>query len=143
VFYVPMEEVTSARAFGDMRSRFPYAQFMSSMISIICSTDETLIYYDHWEDSLDNNPLTSPGATTTVWGDNFDDNGKAPGFCNDALNAGDVVFLQNAVPTGTRPPLGAGDTHPWDGHDKIIAIKTVVVTRGTWQDKSGTCAGGW
>ena len=60
---------------------------MYNYISVSVFSDNTLIYYDHWENGFDasvQEPLNLYAATnlggTQIWGDNNPTNGMPPGF---------------------------------------------------------------
>ncbi|MEM7348545.1 MAG: hypothetical protein AAF485_30325, partial [Chloroflexota bacterium] len=91
-------------------------------ISIAIERDNTIIYYDHWENGLETN-LTSPTqntgtAATQIWGDNDPTTGVPPAPASDvALNAGDVIVLNNVI---TIPRVQSQTF--FDGGDKFLAV---------------------
>lgn len=99
-------------------------------ISISIRRDDTLIYYDHWEDGLEDT-VTNPGQSSTeVWGDGNPANGAPPGFSGDNLQAGDIITLQNEVDLPRNPA-----DILYDGGDLFSAVGgSVAVTLATWPD---------
>ena len=105
-------------------------------VSISINANNTVIYFDHWEDDFET-AITAPVQTTTeVWGDNDFSNGAPPGYTTDLLDSGDIIILNNWVPT----------THlewiDFDGGDKIASTEAIAVTRTSWASGSGTLHGG-
>ncbi len=146
-FYVPGEETDILSAFSSLtpnaandRARVPSSP-ITSIISLSTQAENTIIYYDHWEDGLEvdiDNPIQN---TTEIWGDNDPSNGIAPGFETDILSAGEAIALKNNVPLDPdRDP----NTILFDGGDKVASSQVVVMTRTAWANKSGTLlAGAW
>ncbi|MEM8828799.1 MAG: SdrD B-like domain-containing protein [Cyanobacteria bacterium P01_G01_bin.19] len=143
-FYVPTKEadlLTGIKAIAtDGTNNFNSATEIDSIISLTISTDNTVVYYDHWEDGFESN-LNSPIQTSTqIWGDNNPDNGIAPGFTTDVLNAGDFIVLDN---DGNSVAADTQTVVDYDGQDKIGASKAIVLTRAAFpDDPDGTLIGG-
>ena len=102
--------------------------FLASNLSITASSDETDVYYDHWEDGYDADPL-NPGATTVSL----------------TLDAGDVEFLTQDIDTSTTP---WGSVLYFDGRDRITIVGgDVAVVRsvapGADSDIGARLAGAW
>lgn len=147
-FYVPvpedqrlqaMEAIAGGRT-GDYAPRDP----IHSILSIAVFANDTQIHYDQWENGFDPNiakPLNVYAADnaggTQIWGDGDVANGYPPGFPDDALHAGDVIRLTNAVVSATR-----GAVIGFDGGDKLAASRPVAVTRMGWATGSGTSFAG-
>lgn len=139
-FFVPLpEEKLFTHGFYQInpnKARPP----IESLISVSISSDKTVIWYDHWEDSYDNEGNFS--ATTEIWGDGNADNGCAPGVdpCthgSDRLSAGDVVVIQNSI------PLPRDKTQlRYDGGDRILASYPIAVTRGAYPAQPGSLMAG-
>jgi uncharacterized repeat protein (TIGR01451 family) len=108
-------------------------------ISIAILSNDTVVYYDEWEDGLESN-LTSPEQPSTkIWGDT-DTTNNGPGSSvtfappgGGILTAGTVITLRNQVPTNPRDPSQIF----FDGGDKLtavggpIAVAMMVWMRGT------------
>ena len=119
---------------------------ITTTISIAVQRDNTLIYYDNWEDGLELN-LTAPppqnlqpNGSTQIWGDNNPTNGIPPNFATDTLNAGTVIVLQNTIDI----PRDQSDFF-FDGGDKLTSVGgSIAVTRAAWPDAADILfAGAW
>ncbi len=119
---------------------------VQTYISIAAIANNTIVYYDQWENGYDGdiaNPLnlysTSNLGGTQIWGDGNTANGAAPGVttnAGDVINAGTVIVLNNSVSTTN---LSAID---FDGRDKIAATQTIAVTKTGWASGSNTLLAG-
>ena len=96
-FYVPEEEEDIKQALIGITSDFSAVTGIETVISLTVSTDNSIIYYDHWEDGYESDLDNPTQSSTQVWGDNDPSNGIAPGFTTDVLNAGDIIALENTV----------------------------------------------
>jgi hypothetical protein len=104
-----------------------------TLIGIAVSTDNTVLYWDHWEDGFEPDATFPTKKTTQIWGDGDLSNGCVPGRAcvnpaDDKLKAGDVIILENDVPASRPnppPPL-------YDGGDRIQASYPIAVTRGAY-----------
>jgi uncharacterized repeat protein (TIGR01451 family) len=104
---------------------------VATTISISVLRDDTLIYYDHWEDGFDANDTCPTSPTTRVWGDGNTSNGSAPNAPDDILRRGDVIALQNTVPVEPRDPSRL----LFDGGDRIVALGgSLAVTLAVWPE---------
>jgi hypothetical protein len=102
--------------------------FLASNVSVTATSDGTTIYYDHWEDGYDVDPL-SPGPTTEVR----------------ILNAGDVWFITEDIDVSTTP---WGSIFFHDGRDRLTVYGTEVslvrsVAPGSDSDIGARLAGAW
>ena len=143
-FYVPTKEadlLAGIKAIAnDATNNFNSATEIDSIISLTISTDDSVIYYDHWEDGFESNINNPIQPSTQVWGDNNPDNGIAPGFTTDVLNAGDFIVLDN---DGNSVDADTQTVVDYDGQDKIGASKAIVLTRAAFpDDPDGTLIGG-
>ncbi len=134
-FYVPIPEndllttLQTVNAGNSTQAVNP----IQTYISIAAIANNTVIYYDHWENGYDadiSNPLNlysagNPGGTQ-IWGDGNPANGAPPGFPGDIINAGNVIILNNPVFTSNLLAID------YDGRDKIAASKTIAVVRSGW-----------
>ena len=72
---------------------------MTSLISFAISTDNTVVWYDHWEDGYDQPGVKGPFSQ--VWGDGDASNGCRPDIVctneKDFLNAGDTFILTSKM----------------------------------------------
>lgn len=115
---------------------------VESMFSVSCSINNTVIWYDHWEDGYESDILSPNSTTTEVWGDEDASNGCAPNVspCTDAkdvLMAGDSVVVQNKVEVPRDPTL-----IKYDGGDKLQASFPVALTRGAYPEGPGSMLAG-
>ena len=111
---------------------------LTSVTSIVVTGDNTIIYYDQWEDGYEVDIEHPTQATTQVWGDGNTANGCAPGHAcatnsDDILTVGEVIALRNNVVLPRNP-----STLFYDGHDKFSATKALAVTRAGWALSPGT-----
>lgn len=134
-FYVPLPENQILQALQTINTNGTASTNpVQSYISIAAIADNTVIYYDQWENGFDadiSNPLnlysiTNPGGTQ-IWGDGNPANGAPPGIPSDIINSGTVIILNNPVQTATRQSV-----IDFDGGDRIAATKTVSVARMGW-----------
>jgi len=97
---------------------------IETTISISIHRDNTTIYYDHWEDGLEENPTSPIQSTTEVF------NG----------NAGDIFTLSNSVVLPRNP----ADLF-YDGGDKLVSVNgSIAVSLAVWPDSASTLyAGAW
>jgi uncharacterized repeat protein (TIGR01451 family) len=136
IFYVPMPETETNGAL-DVIGNGVQGTLQTSIVAISVTENNTVLWYDHWEDGYEailGNPLQ---ASTRVWGDNNNANGIAPGFVNDpdGIPAGTVFRLRNNVPT----PRNVGvDGILFDSPDKFGSDKTVAVSRSQFTNPDGT-----
>ncbi len=138
-YYIPMSESqirTSFKVFTDAQN-FGISNGLNAVISIVATDDNTIIYYDHWEDGYEWNIMNPSKNTTQIWGDNDDSNGKPPGFATDIINAGDVIGLENFVPL----PRNASTIY-YDGRDKISATAQLAMSRASWAPTPGPVLSG-
>jgi uncharacterized repeat protein (TIGR01451 family) len=150
VFYVPFPEdqlLTGLQAIESGSGSTNPTNPVQTYISVAASANNTIIYYDQWENGYDvdianPNDLYSsinPGGTQ-IWGDGDISNGAAPGVVSnaaDVINAGTVIVLNNAVQTGTLQSV-----IDFDGRDKIAATKSVALTHVGWASGSNTLLAG-
>jgi uncharacterized repeat protein (TIGR01451 family) len=127
-FYVPVPE-EEILAFVQTLAPGLTDPNIRTVIAITAAADNTIIYYDHWEDGYDPD-ITSPpgGSTTEIWGDGDPSNGAPPGIPSDLINAGTVITLANTVPASPRDPANFF----FDGRDKIGTTQLVAVTQAGW-----------
>ncbi len=134
-FFVPNPE-TQVRTWAEAIQSLSENDEIHSVISITATADETIIYYDHWEDGFEAEITEPVGATTEVWGDQDCSNGFTPliGSCvsatDDQIFSGDVLVLESDVPV----PGGVRDANNifFDGGDKFATTQLLAVTRAAW-----------
>ncbi len=137
-FYVPNPE-TQVRTWAQAIQALAENDIIHSVISITATADDTIIYYDHWEDGFEADITDPMVASTEVWGDQDCSNGFTPllGACvvgvDDSLDvvlSGDVLVLESDVPV----PGGVRDSNFifFDGGDKFSTTQLLAVTRAAW-----------
>ena len=135
----PGQATCGSNSFGDVGST------ISTTVSIAVGLGDTYVYYDQWEDGgydadivNPTNVYSSPGnlSGTQIWGDGDTANGSAPGYPGDVFSSGDIIILQNDVPTGSLTDID------FDGRDKIAASSPIAVTRALWADGTSTLLAG-
>ena len=102
---------------------------VTHILAISISTDNTVTWFDHWEDGFDVDVTVAYAKTTVVWGDGKAANGCAPSVavCTnaaDVFKAGNNILLRNNV-TIPRDPRNIF----YDGGDRIQASYPITVTR--------------
>ncbi|QTN31576.1 DUF11 domain-containing protein [Akkermansiaceae bacterium] len=108
---------------------------MDTVVSMVVGTSGTRMVYDHWEDGYEvdiNNPTQ---ASTQIWGDGNDANGKPPGYAQDptSLDAGTVIALRNNVSLPRNP-----SSILFDGRDRVGSTKGIVMSRSSWATTPGS-----
>lgn len=111
------------------------------MIAISISTDDTVIWWDHWEDGYDADVLNMTAASTEIWGDGQKSNGCHPDVTdctdeNDVLKAGDNIVIQNTIPIPRTTEI------KYDGRDKVQASYPITITRGSYPKEPGSLMAG-
>lgn len=117
---------------------------VQSMISIVISTPNTVVWYDHWEDGFEDDVTKPIRSSTQIWGDGDPSNGCAPGISpctssTDILTAGQAIVIQNGV---TADSAKRGQEKKFDGGDRIVSSFPVAVTRGAYPDSPGSYMAG-
>lgn len=122
---------------------------MISLISVAISTDNTVIWYDHWEDGYEANvkATTLQSARTQIWGDGKASNGCRPDIVNcrdgdDYLNAGDSFVISNSMAIPRTATNWFQDGLKMDGGDKIMTSFPITVTRGGYAENPGSLLAG-
>ena len=105
-YFVPLPEQDLFDLFTDIAVGLPNGTVsgnVNTVISIAIAADNTIIYYDNWEDGFEAHAKERTQTTTQIWGDGDLTNGIAPGTTNDRLLGGITIFLENpAVVTPAR-----------------------------------------
>ena len=137
-FYVPLPEAQILAADDAVVSG--NSSTIMTTIAIKVVSDNTVIYYDQWEDGYEVNLNAPTQASTLIWGDGNNAHGIPPGMTNNplGLKAGTVITLTNVVQAGPRNPSALF----YDGEDHIGATKPIVVTRAHWPTSPGTVIAG-
>ena len=149
-FYVPVPE---DQVFDALREIFPgrsacaiqtpekeVAKPIITYISISVISDNTIIYYDHWEDDFEVDVSNPIQASTEIWGDGDETNGVAPGVPNDIINANTVIVLDTEV--NWMDLADRQTVIDYDASDKVAATRMIAMTRAAWATGSGTLLAG-
>jgi len=134
-FYIPFEEDDQLAAFDAINSAAnnPLAVF----VTFSTVADETIIYYDHWEDGYEDNLSNPVQSTTLVFGDGNAANGFPPGNAADLIPAGTVFNLRNFVEVDTLDTV-----LDYDARDKVASFKPISLTKTTFPDGTDTLLAG-
>ncbi len=139
-FFVPVDEDNEfyiLDALGGLTS-----QDLHSVVSLTSWADNTVVYYDHWENGYNFDP-NDPGAT-------------ADESCS--VNRGAILNFESSVPLPRLPTPGncTGQTHPagctigasgntnycYDGRDRVYAVGGgVTMVRSGWPENTGAVTG--
>ncbi|MEZ5327486.1 MAG: hypothetical protein R3F19_20745 [Verrucomicrobiales bacterium] len=149
-FFVPLPEAQVQSALKNIYSST--GSTMNGVVSIVATQDNTVIYYDQWENGYENdlnNPLSIYNASTNksgtqIWGDADPSNGYPPelnGSTNtaqvDVITAKDVIALENNVSLPRNP-----STPLYDGRDQFGSTRALAVSRAEWATSPGTVLAG-
>ncbi|RYE22711.1 MAG: T9SS type A sorting domain-containing protein, partial [Sphingobacteriales bacterium] len=129
-YYLPFpeNELQTKRALVRSGNTTSHSANVKSLITIKANYPNTVIYYDHWEDSYETVAGTKLQASTLVWGDGNTTNGTAPGYPTDILPEGAIITLNTVFPYR----IGNGvQTIQYDGRDKIYASKPLTIAKVT------------
>lgn len=132
-YFVPMPEAQIRQTFLALASNT--GTTMDTTISMVAAVSGTKIIYDHWEDGYEINLDSPTQASTQIWGDGNDANGKPPGFANDpvGLSSGAVIALRNSITLPRNPTAFL-----YDGRDRLGATRGIVVSRSSWATTPGS-----
>ncbi|MBX3011905.1 MAG: DUF11 domain-containing protein [Caldilineaceae bacterium] len=143
-YYVPLPE---DQIYHALKAIYPSSQScpaaadvanpIHTYISISVIADNTILYYDHWEDGFEIDVTQPQQATTQIWGDGNPANGAPPGLANDLIMADTVIVLNNAVNMNTLQSV-----IDFDGGDRISSSTLIAMTRAGWATGSSTLLAG-
>lgn len=138
-YFVPLPEPQLNIFFEDLNANAVSGP-VSTVISVAIAADNTVIYYDHWEDGYEANAMDFTQPTTEIWGDRNLANGAPPGVTDpalDVLNGGTAVVLENdvALPRDITNIL-------YDGRDRIQSSLPIAVTRFAFPESPGSLMAG-
>jgi uncharacterized repeat protein (TIGR01451 family) len=120
-YYIPGGTDQLWGIFQDLDNDPPLVQGdgLHSVIAVTAYSDNTTIYYDHWEDGYDFDPA-NPVATA------------------DEIRYSDEGVVQEFESSNVPVPRGTTEVH-YDGRDRIyVAGGPVSVTRASWPESIGT-----
>ncbi len=110
---------------------------INSYVSVSIFVDNSIIYFDHWEDDFETQVSNPTQSTSQIWGDGNPFNGAPPGISSDILYAGTVIVLDNAIVPSTRQSV-----FDYDGGDRFATSFPISVTRSAWAAGSETLFAG-
>lgn len=112
-------------------------------IAIVIPANDTIVYYDHWEDGYEADVTDPTQSTTEIWGDGNLTNGAPPGVTTDAddiFTGGTSIIVDNVIDTTATRDLM--DAVQYDGRDCIQASLPIAVTRSAFPVSTGSLLGG-
>lgn len=142
-FYVPIPENDMLVADNDLSGG---STDTNTFVAISVVLDNTVIYWDHFEDTYELDILNVVAhASTRVYGNNILPDGEVPCAATntciftitntaDKLFGGEPLVFFNRIPDNRNL---VSDIY-WDGGDKIVALKTVTMTRAAYHTNPGT-----
>jgi hypothetical protein len=135
LFYVPFPEDQQLAGFSGINTAAvnPLAVF----VTFSAATDDTVIYYDHWEDGYERDITNPVQSTTLVFGDGNPANGYPPGNAGDLIPAGTVFSLRNYVDTTTLQSV-----LDYDARDKVASYKPISLTKTSFPASTNTLLAG-
>ena len=135
VFYVPFPEDNQLSGFAGINGAAvdPLAVF----VTFSAATDNTVIYYDHWEDGYEKDITNPTQSTTLVFGDGNPANGYPPGNAGDLIPAGTVFSLRNYVQSTTLQSV-----MDYDARDKVASYKPISLTKTCFPASTNTLMAG-
>lgn len=135
LFYVPFPEDNQLAGFNSITTVAvdPQAVF----VTFSAATDNTVIYYDHWEDGYERDITNPTQSTTLVFGDGNSANGYPPGNASDMIPAGTVFSLRNYVVSTTLQSV-----LDYDARDKVASYKPISLTKTVFPAATNTLLGG-
>lgn len=135
LFYVPFPEDNQLAGFSGINAAAvdPLAVF----VTFSAATDNTVIYYDHWEDGYEKDITNPTQSTTLVFGDGIPGNGYPPGNAADLIPAGTVFSLRNYVQSTTLQSV-----LDYDARDKVASFKPISLTKTCFPASTNTLMAG-
>lgn len=134
-FFLPLPEENLKQNFSTYGATI--GNVLETVVSITITDENTVIYYDHWEDGYEDDITNPTQATTQVWGDGNSSNGMPPGYVVDVLGPGCVISLRNGVPIPRNPAVIY-----YDARDKLLTDEYIVVAKANWPTSPGSVLSG-
>ena len=140
-FFIPLPEEDLLFQSFDLIKRRADAP-IRTLISIAIAADNTMIFYDHWEDGY---------VTTEIWGDGDVSNGAPPGVTTntgDVLRGGQAIVVENDIPVPRGNGIDCVDPatsipqNCYDGKDRIRATLPITITRSAYPAVAGSLMAG-
>jgi large repetitive protein len=128
IYFVPLPETQIHNSFRVLYTST--GTTYHSVISIVPSVSNKVIYFDHWEDGYEANIGLPTQPTTWIFGDG--NTGNNGGY-SDVVTAGLPIILQNDLVVPNSSSIIKAD-----GGDKIASTKSLSCVRSSWSTKPGT-----
>ncbi|MBU2487775.1 MAG: hypothetical protein KKA60_00130, partial [Proteobacteria bacterium] len=124
-YYIPGDEDYMMLVLDTIGANDQTTSGMHAVIAIVAGSDNTTVYYDHWEDGYDFNPDNPATADQTVALNNKGDS---------------YTFESTNIPLPRTTSMTACGGGPcYDGRDRIyVAGGATTVTRASWTEQAGT-----
>jgi uncharacterized repeat protein (TIGR01451 family) len=140
VFYVPFPENDQLAGYLGVTTGSSSAQAsdpLAVFVNFSASADDTVIYYDHWEDGYESDITRPKQSTTQVFGNGNPADGYPPGNAGDLISAGTVFSLRNYVTSTTLQSV-----LDYDARDKISSFKPISVTKTSFPASTNSLLAG-
>ncbi len=140
IFYVPFPENDQLAGYVGVTTGSPSAQAtdpLAVFVNFSASADNTVIYYDHWEDGYETDITNPKQSTTLVFGNGDPADGYPPGNAGDLISAGTVFSLRNYVTSTTLQSV-----LDYDARDKICSFKPISVTKTSFPASTNSLLAG-
>jgi uncharacterized repeat protein (TIGR01451 family) len=135
-YYIPTSSAQIMAIFvaNDNNPAIDTAQGLRYVIGLTAYMDDTVVYYDHWENGYGFNPITFTGADETYTADH----GQVMSFVSHNVptsrTLGDPIA---SCGTGSYNPSGT-TTNCYDGRDHIYITGGVAASLTIWPESKGT-----
>lgn len=128
VYFAPFPEddmQTSLKAINAFQGNI--GDEIRTATSMVAGNDDTIIYYDQWEDGYEGDISSPTQATTEVWGDGNSTNGIPPGYASDDVDAGSIINLEATIDVTRNEVI-----FEYDGRDKIASTLPISLSRAMY-----------
>jgi SdrD B-like domain/Prealbumin-like fold domain len=109
---------------------------LTQIVTITVGADNSVVYYDHWEDGYEIDITNPKQSTTLIFGDGNPANGAPVGNSSDVLVSGNVFNLRGVIKTATLASV-----IDVDARDKIASFKPITVTKLAFPTGTNTLLG--
>jgi len=111
---------------------------MASVITVVATTSDQVVYYDHWEDGYEPDIMNPVQESTEIYG--------TLGSPTGMLEAGDIITLNSDGGAGIRAfvPVPRGLALRYDGGDRILSIGGPIdIVHSLWPAADVRVGGAW
>ncbi len=135
-YYVLGYEEHVLNGFRQIRGNTGFSTCICSVVTLVATADEQVVYYDHWEDGYETNLRTPLQSSTDVY----------------TLSAGSILSLESSAASGVGPAINqcvpSAPRNPtqlrYDGRDHIFTSGgPVALAHALWPDGSTYIADAW